>query len=96
MLDVRYDALRPLQRMPSRRLMKPLVITAGLLHPKVLTWTGARPLFHSVSDPDRGTTQLLLCYLGQDLPLVIKKGIFVVLVDMNGDAVRRSEIILSL
>lgn len=96
MLDVRYDALRLLQQTPSCRMMKPLVITAGLLQPKVLTWTGARPLFHSVSDTDRGTTQLRLCYLGQDLPLVIKKGIFVLLVDMNGDAVCRSEIILSL
>lgn len=31
-------------------------------------------------------TEPLLCYLGQDLPLLIKKGIFVVPVDMNGDS----------
>lgn len=35
-LDLRYDTLRPLQQTPLRRLMKPLVITAGLLHPEVL------------------------------------------------------------
>lgn len=95
MLDVRYGTLGPLQQTPPRRLMKPLVITSGLLLPEVLASTGAWPLFLSVRD--QATTQPPLCYLGHDMLLVIKKGIFVVvLVDMNGDAVCRSEIILSL
>lgn len=42
--------IRPLGGLqtPSCHLIEPPVMTAGRLHPEVVTWTGACPLFNSL------------------------------------------------